>query len=301
MVPMTPKKTIPAPPAAPRSATKRVAPSAVSSKSAQEDTPRSTTAELLKLIEELATFDRIGVTRLARHLDVPVANAHRMLRVLERTGFVEQMPDSKEYRLTLKLFEIGSQVASRTTMRDIAALEIERLAQQTATATNVGVLIDDYVLYLGKVETDEVLTLNLRPGSRVPAVNTAMGKAMLAADDRPVESILGPGPYLARTEFSITTLEVLQAELSDVRRRGYAVDRQELSVGLWCVAAPIVGPRHTQNGAVSTASYGAELSEKEIERLGQLVMACAARISRKVGGLYDHHAWDMARTSYPRP
>jgi DNA-binding IclR family transcriptional regulator len=298
---MTPKKTIPAPPAAPRSATKRVAPSAVSSKSAQEDTPRSTTAELLKLIEELATFDRIGVTRLARHLDVPVANAHRMLRVLERTGFVEQMPDSKEYRLTLKLFEIGSQVASRTTMRDIAALEIERLAQQTATATNVGVLIDDYVLYLGKVETDEVLTLNLRPGSRVPAVNTAMGKAMLAADDRPVESILGPGPYLARTEFSITTLEVLQAELSDVRRRGYAVDRQELSVGLWCVAAPIVGPRHTQNGAVSTASYGAELSEKEIERLGQLVMACAARISRKVGGLYDHHAWDMARTSYPRP
>jgi IclR family transcriptional regulator, acetate operon repressor len=294
------KAATPAPRAPRRSPPKPVA-SADTASNAREDAPRSTTAELLKLIEELATFDRIGVTRLARHLDVPVANAHRMLRVLERTGFVEQMPDSKEYRLTLKLFEIGSQVASRTTMRDIAALEIERLAQQTATATNVGVLIDDYVLYLGKVETDEVLTLNLRPGSRVPAVNTAMGKAMLAADDRPVESILGPGPYLARTEFSVTTLDELQSDLAEIRRRGFAVDRQELSVGLWCVAAPIVGPRHTQNGAVSTASYGAELSEKEIDRLGQLVMACAARISRKVGGLYDHHAWDMARTSYPRP
>ena len=69
--------------------------------------PRSSSVELLNLIEELAQFDRIGVTRLSRHLGIPVANAHRMLRVLERTGFVEQLSDSKEYRLTLRLFEIG--------------------------------------------------------------------------------------------------------------------------------------------------------------------------------------------------
>ena len=73
----------------------------------EEKTPRSSSVELLNLIEELAQFDRIGVTRLSRHLGIPVANAHRMLRVLERTGFVEQLSDSKEYRLTLRLFEIG--------------------------------------------------------------------------------------------------------------------------------------------------------------------------------------------------
>src|SRR5580692_5471538 len=73
---------------------------------------RSTTGDLLNLVEQLSNFDRIGVTRLARHLDVPVPTAYRMLRALERTGYVEQLAESKEYRLTLKLFELGSRVAA---------------------------------------------------------------------------------------------------------------------------------------------------------------------------------------------
>jgi DNA-binding IclR family transcriptional regulator len=263
--------------------------------------PRSSNGEMLRLIEELATFDRIGVTRLSRHLGIPVANAHRILRTLERTGYVEQMPDLKEYRLTLKLFEIGCQVANRTTMRDIAALEIDRLSQQSGTTTNVGVLIDDYVLYLGKVEVNELLTLNLRPGSKVPAINSAMGKAMLAAEQRPLVDILGKGPFAPRTKYSITTLDSLESELIEVRSRGFAVDRQELTLGLWCIAAPIIGARSEQNGAVSTSSYGVDMSNREIERLSQLVMTCASRISRKIGGLSDLHSWDVTRSSYPRP
>jgi len=171
-----------------------------------EPASRSTMGDLLSLMEELARFDRIGVTRLARQLGVPPATAHRMLRVLERRGFVEQLNDSREYRLTLRLFELGCQVASRTTMRDVAAVEIERLAHQTSMATNVGILVQDQVLYLGKVETDELLTFNLRPGSRAPATCTAMGKAMMAVDRRPLREIVGDGPYRrARRTRSRTT------------------------------------------------------------------------------------------------
>ena len=225
---------------------------------------RSTTGDLLALMEALAGVDRIGVTQLSRQMGVPVATAYRMLRVLQRSGFVEQLSQSKEYRLTLKLFELGCQVASRTTMRDVAAVEIERLAQQTGTATNVGVLLDNYVLYLVKVETDDLITLNLRPGSRAPATCTAMGKAMLAVETRPLRSIVGDGPYIAKTEHSITSHEALSAELEAVRRQGYAVDRQELSLGLWCVAAPILGTRVAQSGAVSVASYGAALECRRV-------------------------------------
>ncbi|HEY1672461.1 MAG TPA: helix-turn-helix domain-containing protein, partial [Streptosporangiaceae bacterium] len=96
-----------------------------------EPRARSTTGDLLILIEQLAGFDRVGVTRLARHLEVPAPTVYRMLRALQRAGYVEQLAESKEYRLTLKLFELGSRVASRTTLRDLAAVEVERLAQQT--------------------------------------------------------------------------------------------------------------------------------------------------------------------------
>ena len=257
----------------------------------QQPRVRSTTGDLLNLVEQLSNFDRIGVTRLARHLGVPVPTAYRMLRALERAGYVEQQPESKEYRLTLKLFELGSRVASRTTLRDLAAVEVERLAQQAGLASNVSLLVDGDVLYLAQVKTEELLTVNLTPGSRAPATCTAMGKAMLAADFREVRSIIGPGPYPRRTEHSITTYEELVTELAEIQRLGYAVDRQELNLGVWCVAAPILGVRQTQPAAVSVSACRPHLDAAEEERLGKLVIAAASRISDRLGGLGNMVSW----------
>jgi DNA-binding IclR family transcriptional regulator len=243
---------------------------------------RSTTGDLLNLVEQLSNFDRIGVTRLARHLGVPVPTVYRMLRALERAGYVEQLAESKEYRLTLKLFELGSRVASRTTLRDLAAVEVERVAQQSGLASNVSVLVDGDVLYLAQVKTEELLAVNLTPGSRAPATCTAMGKAMLAAEFREVRAAVGPGPYPRRTENSITTYEGLVAELAEIQRVGYAVDRQELNLGVWCVAAPIRGGKQTQPAAVSVSAYRPHLEDAEEERLGQLVIAAASRISDRL-------------------
>ncbi len=257
----------------------------------QEPRARSTTGDLLNLVEQLSTFDQIGVTRLARHLGVPVPTAYRMLRALERAGYVEQLAESKEYRLTLKLFELGSRVASRTTLRDLAAVEVERLARQARLASNVSVLVDRDVLYLAQVKTEELLAVNLTPGSRAPATCTAMGKAMLAVEYRDVRSIVGPGPYPRRTEHSITSFEQLVTELAEIQRLGYAVDRQELNLGVWCVAAPILGVRQTQPAAVSVSAYRSHLDAAEEERLGKLVIAAASRISDRLGGLGNMVSW----------
>ncbi len=258
---------------------------------AQARRARSTTGDLLNLVEQLSNFDRIGVTRLARHLDVPAPTAYRMLRALEQTGYVEQLPESKEYRLTLKLFELGSRVASRTTLRDLAAVEVERLAQQSGLATNVSVLVGGDVLYLAQVKTEELLAVNLTPGSRAPATCTAMGKAMLAVEFRNVRNVVGPGPYPRQTEHSITTYEELVTELAKIQRLGYAVDRQELNLGVWCVAAPILGVRQTQPAAVSVSAYRPQLDEAEEEQLGKLVIAAASRISDRLGGLGNMVSW----------
>lgn len=246
---------------------------------------RSTTGDLLKVIETLSGQDKTGVTPLARALGVPVPTAYRMLRVLERSGFVEQLHPSKEYRMTLKLFELGCQIASRTTIRDVAAVEIERLAEQTGMTSNLGVLAGCDVLYLSKVDTDVLLTLNLPPGSRAPATCTAMGKAMLAFDHRPPARVVGDGPYPGRTPHSIVTLAALVEELGEVRARGFALDRQELALGLWCVAAPIVDGRGVQVGAISVAAYRHAMKAAECDRLGALVLDAARRVSAQVRNL----------------
>ena len=190
--------------------------------------PRSM-VNLLRLIEKMMAVDQIGVTEVARRLEMPVATAFRLLKVLEHCGYAEQVPDSKQYRLTLKLFEIGCHVASRGTIRDLAAVEMDRLARQTGLAVNLGVLAGGDVLYIHKVQTDdEKLILDLPPGTRVPAHCTAMGKAMLAFARGSLRELVGEGPYDQLTEHSISSYEQLERELEEVRRAGYAVDRQEL-------------------------------------------------------------------------
>jgi DNA-binding IclR family transcriptional regulator len=109
-----------------------------------------------------------------------------------------------------------------------------------------------------------------------------MGKAMLAADYREVRPIIGPGPYPRRPEHSITTYEELVTELAEIQRLGYAVDRQELNLGVWCVAAPILGVRQTQPASVSLSAYRPHLDAAEEERLGRMVIAAASRISDRL-------------------
>jgi IclR family KDG regulon transcriptional repressor len=245
--------------------------------------PSRSMANLLRLIEEMMSVDQIGATGVARQLGLSVATAFRLLKVLEHSGYAEQLPGSKQYRLTLKLFEIGCHVASRVTIRDLAAVEMERLARQTALAVNLGVLAGSDLLYLEKIQTDDILVLNLPPGMRAPAHCTAMGKAILAfvADDP--RDVVGDGPYVQATEHSISSYEQLERELAEVRRVGYAVDRQELSVGIWCVAAPIINSRDDVLGAISVSALRASFEQSELAELGLYVLATARRIASRTG------------------
>jgi IclR family KDG regulon transcriptional repressor len=257
----------------------------IATRESEQATRSSATANVLVLLAALAEFESVGVTQIARHLSMPTANAYRLLRDLRRQGFVEQSSDSKRYRLTLRLFELGCAAANRTTVRDVAAIEMERLARQLGIAVNLGVLVGREVLYLEKIQTDDTLILNLPPGTRAPAHCTAMGKAMLAFESRSLAELVGEGPYASRTANSITTFEALQRELSDVRRRGYAVDREELTLGIWCVSAPIMSPRHDVLGALSVTAYRPAIDEDELARLGPLVVMTARRIAARTGNL----------------
>lgn len=244
--------------------------------------PARSMVKLLSLIELMMTVEQIGVTAISRQLGIPVASAFRLLKVLEYCGYAEQLPEKRSYRLTLKLFEIGCHVASNVTIRDVAAVDMERLARQTGLAVNLGVLVQGELLYLDKIQTDDILALNIQPGMRVPAHCTALGKAILSSLEASPRDVLGDDPYASRTPHSISSLERLQRELDDARRSGYAVDRQELSLGIWCVAAPIVDGVGNVHGAISVSALRANMEEAELADLGLLVLATARKVGSRI-------------------
>jgi DNA-binding IclR family transcriptional regulator len=160
---------------------------------------------------------------------------------------------------------------------------MERLARQTRLAVNLGVLVGADILYIDKIQTDDTLVLNLPPGMRAPAHCTAMGKAILAHVTQDPREVIGEEPWARSTEYSISTYDELMTELAAIRKAGWAVDRQELSLGIWCVSAPIIDARGHVHGAISVSTLRASFDQSELADLGLQTLVTARRIAARIG------------------
>lgn len=162
---------------------------------------------------------------------------------------------------------------------------MQSLHDATGETVSLGILEEGELLYLERIQTDDVLVLNLPPGRRVPAHSTALGKALLAAGDQErVDVLLRSGGLVRLTPNTITSMAKLRRELEVIKRSGYAEDHEEFVVGFTCVAAVIRGPRKDPVAALSVSAPSHRLDDGWVTRTGQLVMSTAERISARLGG-----------------
>lgn len=113
---------------------------------------------------------------------------------------------------------------------------------------------------------------------------TAVGKSMLAhVSDRIRDVVLAEYPRRAYTRRTLVTRAAVMAELARVRARGYAVDDEEIEVGLRCIGAPVRNHSGLVIAAVSIAGPAFRLSRTRVPALARVVMAGAARLSADLG------------------
>jgi IclR family KDG regulon transcriptional repressor len=228
--------------------------------------------------QELSVSE-IGVkTRLHR------STAHRILMALEYNDLIQQNPENGKYRLGMKLFKLGHQVVSHLNLREVCRPFLKRIMNATQETAHLAVLDDNQVLYLDKVEGPHALRMPSRVGRHIPTYCTSLGKAMLSClGEEDVRAILGKTPLTAYTSNTAKNCEQLLADVRAVRKRGYAVDKEEIELGLRCVGAPIRDHTGRMVGAISVAAPSARLSEKKIPVFGRLIMAVASEISQQLG------------------
>jgi DNA-binding IclR family transcriptional regulator len=212
------------------------------------------------------------------------STAHRILMALEYNDLIKQNPSTGKYHLGIKLFKLGHQAVSQLNLRDICRPFLSRLMNDTKETIHLAVLDDDQVLYLDKVEGPHALRMPSRVGRYIPTYCTSLGKAMLSClDDQEVKSILRRQTLKPHTENTVKNINQLLADLGSVRKRGYAVDNEEIEIGLRCVGAPLRDYTGGMVGAISVAAPSARLSEKNTPVIGRMVIAIAAGISQKLG------------------
>lgn len=237
----------------------------------------------LRILELLAERGELSVTEVARGLDLNRSAAHRFLATLRELHYVNQ-DESLRYRLSLKVFELGNRVANIVEIRRTARPYMRDLAARHGETVNLGYWDGGDVVHIDKVESRETLRVDAPIGSRVPAHTVALGKAILAF--RPAEEqerYLASAKLEPLTPYTITDPERLRKELHRVRTRGYATDREELSLGLKCVAAPVFDYTEHPSYAMSLSGPKPRMTDEKMALIQEDLRETCRQLSRQVG------------------
>jgi DNA-binding IclR family transcriptional regulator len=180
------------------------------------------------------------------------------------------------------LIQLGLNVVERLELRSAARVPLEKLVASTHDTALLVVPDRGELLYVDKILSDarDVRT-DPRVSARRPLHCSSLGKALLAAlDDESVLEMLEGGSLQGVTEFSITNLDSLLADLALTRERGYSIDRQEAVLGVWCVGAPV---RDHTGRSVAAISLSTIKEFFDPATSGPLVSAAAVDISQAMG------------------
>ncbi len=216
------------------------------------------------------------------------STTHRYVVTLVALGFLEQ-DDQRKYRLTLRVTKLGMSALKSTGLREHSRPYLEELRQRTSYTANLSVLDGTEILYIDRARSfrrgQSKINFDLRPGSRLPAYCTSMGKVLLANLPRAEQLKLVEGTTLTRRgPNSIMSRKALQVELQHVLEEGMAVNDEEYALGLVSIACPIRSEDREVVAALNLAAHTSMISLEEMaDRLLPHLLATADNISARLG------------------
>jgi DNA-binding IclR family transcriptional regulator len=197
-----------------------------------------------------AGTDAPGLSEVAFGVGQPKATVYRLLTVLCRRGYVSQDAQAG-YRLGIKCFELGDHWARSFDLRVFALPYLEQLNATLQETVQLAVYDDGDVVYVDKLESAQLVIARPDTANRAPATVVSTGRAILAFQpEAEIRKVL-QRPLPTYTEYTPTSAEEISALLAQVRRDGFAVNRQTYRLGVCGLAAPI----RNSTGAV-VASVG---------------------------------------------
>lgn len=248
----------------------------------------SSIANAFRILEAIVAHQERGLaySEVVTKTQLPKASAHRVLKSLAGLGYLRFDAEAGRYFGDLKLATLGSAVTSHFDLKRYVRPHLVQLQAEIIYTCNLGVLSGDAGVYLDKLESAEAFGIKLYSeiGKRFPLHCTAMGKILLAGMS-PAERRKILGRRLASfTPHTLTEPAALEKELREVVRCGYALDREEITRGIMCVAAPVRNVEGKVIAAISVAFPAYIRQERGIDREIRAVTHCAASITSALAG-----------------
>jgi IclR family acetate operon transcriptional repressor len=179
----------------------------------------------LRVFEEVAVRQPIGVSELARVTRIPKSSVQRCLVTLRQAGWLRVLDaEHARWGLTMKVLALGLRSAGEQDLRELAGPIIKRLAADTDETVLLGLRDGDEYLIVAREDSTQILRVIMDIGTRVPLRASTAGVAIIARlDPAEIDALLGS----EAEEFvdgPVPSTEEVRAEIARAAERGYAVD-----------------------------------------------------------------------------
>lgn len=247
--------------------------------------PVQSVERTLRILELMAEHGQpLTLSEISNDLNLKISTVHRLLKTLIICGFAQQDSYSGKYLLGIKNFNIGYTALYSLDIRNLARPFLHKLVAKYHETASIGILDQGDLIYIDQVESEKMVKMLARLGSRLPAHAHAMGKVLLAAlSEAELEAFLKNRKLEKFTEKTITSPEQLKKELYIIRRQSYALDLEETEVGIRCVAAAIYNHLGNATAALGISAPSSRISAEYLHELAAAVKQTARDISVRLG------------------
>ncbi len=244
----------------------------------------------LQILEVLDASRRgMNIAELGRKLDIPRSTAHVLVLTLERCGYVTKSASSRNYMLSMKVFNLGREMVQNQKLSEIALEPMKWLSAQARLTSHLAVLENDQAVYVQKVEGPGFIRFDTTVGKRTNLHCTSVGKVLLAyCQEVHRKEFLSKMTYARYTRKTITTAAALRVELAKTAERGYAIDDEEEELEVRCLAVPVFNPRGELVAALSVTGTLGTIVDQSIPPIVSLLQRASARICNYAEAREEH-------------
>ena len=206
----------------------------------------------------------LTISQISQRTGIPRAAVRRCLHTLGKLGFVTA-EEGRNFSLRPRILALGHAYLASTPLANAAQPVLRHISNTLNESSSVAILDGDEILYIARAFTSRIMTIDLHVGSRLPAYCTSMGRVLLAhLPSADLDAYLQRAKLIQYTTNTIVSHEGLREALESVRRDGYAINDQELEIGLRSIAVPIAAPDGRVVAALNVGAQAARVPVAEM-------------------------------------
>ncbi len=244
-------------------------------------------SDTLQILEQfLHDTPELGISELSEKTGLHKNKVFRILATLEYYGYIEQNPETQQYRLGIKVLQLGQSYLRKSGLAVISDQLLTQLNEETGETVVLAVFSDNDVVCISVKESPHKLKVSAAPGERYPLHANAVGKIKLYASYEQHGALPKLQELKKFTEKTITNQSQLLDNIKEIDEIKYAIDDEEWQEGIVTVAAPVRDYTTRTVAAIGLFVPIIRLNEERKQKLIKAVIKTANELSFKIGFPY---------------